>query len=345
MHFFVGIILQMKYMMIKHKNIRSIFRGLYYLFCRPNKGFVKEEQKIKDKYYSIDATKKNVSETTIILMIDGRSIHGGLTDRLRGITTIYQYCKQKGLNFKLNYVYPFKLQDYLAPKSYDWLISEQNISYNTEQTAVVVLNDYQLDVSLHRFYLGSMICKNQGKQIHLYTNTYFLDKKFSASFDEMFQPTAPLLTAIEKNQKQIGNKFIAMVFRFQQLLGDFKEQGYKILSDKEQGTLIKKCIGKVKELHDERHPNDIILVTSDSGRFLQEITRQLDYVRIIPGKVVHMDHTADAAFDTYMKSFEDMLLLSKADKIYLLQTGDMYHSGFAKRASMINNKEYEEIRF
>ena len=96
---------------------------------------------------------------------------------------------------------------------------------------------------------------------------------------------------------------------------------------------------------EERHPDNKILVTSDSGRFLQEITKQLDFVRIIPGKVVHMDHTANAAFDTYMKSFEDMLLLSKADKIYLLQTGDMYHSGFAKRASMINNKEYEEIRF
>ena len=87
------------------------------------------------------------------------------------------------------------------------------------------------------------------------------------------------------------------------------------------------------------------MVTSDSGRFLQEITKQLDFVRIIPGKVVHMDHTSDANFDTYMKSFEDMLLLSKADKIYLLQTGDMYHSGFAKRAAMINKKTYEEVVF
>ena len=249
------------------------------------------------------------------------------------------------MHFKLNYVYPFKLQDYLAPKSYDWIISEQDISYNTEQTAVVVLNDYQLDISLHRHYLDSKIRKNKGKQIHIYTNTYFLDNKFAASFSELFQPTTPLQAAIESNQKQIGNKYIAMVFRFQQLLGDFKEDGYKVLAKDEQNVLIKKCIDKVKELHTERHPDNKILVTSDSGRFLQEITKQLDFVRIIPGKVVHMDHTANAAFDTYMKSFEDMLLLSKADKIYLLQTGDMYHSGFAKRASMINNKEYEEIIF
>lgn len=327
------------------EKLRSFLRGLYYLFFRPNEGFIKEEQKIKEKYYSQEYPLKRIGETTIIIMIDGRSIHGGLTDRLRGITTIYQYCKQKGLNFKLNYVYPFKLQDYLAPNSYNWIIEEKDISYNSEQTAVVVLNDYQLDISLHRFYLDSRIRKNRGKQIHLYTNTYFFDNKFAASYGDLFVPTEPLQTAIEFNQKQIGKKYVAMVFRFQQLLGDFKEQGYKVLSKEEQEELVKKCIEKVNTLHEERHPDDIILVTSDSGRFLQEITRQLNYVRIIPGKVVHMDHTADAAFDTYMKSFEDMLLLSKADKIYLLQTGDMYHSGFAKRASMINNKEYEEIIF
>ena len=327
------------------ENTRSILRGLYYLFFRPAKGFITEEQIIKDKYYSYEYPLKKIEETTIIVMIDGRSIHGGLTDRLRGITTIYQYCKEKGLKFKLNYVYPFKLQDYLAPNSYNWIIEEKNISYNSEQTAVVVLNDYQLDIKLHRFYLDSKIRKNRGKQIHLYTNTYFFDNKFATSYGDLFVPTEPLQTAIEFNQKQIGKKYVAMVFRFQQLLGDFKEQGYKVLSKEEQEELVKKCIEKVNTLHEERHPDDIILVTSDSGRFLQEITRQLNYVRIIPGKLVHMDHTADAAFDTYMKSFEDMLLLSKADKIYLLQTGDMYHSGFAKRAAMINKKTYEEVVF
>lgn len=35
----------------------------------------------------------------------------------------------------------------------------------------------------------------------------------------------------------------------------------------------------------------------------------------------------------------------KAEKIYLLQTGDMYRSGFAKRAAKINNAPYEDIVF
>ena len=331
--------------MIKHKNIRSFLRGLYYLLYRPNKGFVKEEQKIREKYYSPDAAKRNIAETTIVLMIDGRSIHGGLTDRLRGITTIYEYCKRKHITFKLNYVYPFQLTDYLVPASYDWCVQPEAISYNSTQTKVVVLNDYQLDVLLHKLYLDSIIRHSKGKQIHIYTNTYFLDKYFSESFKELFRPTPPLQSAIAANLQQIGNKYVAMVFRFQQLLGDFKEDGYKVLKKNEQENLIQRCINKVVELHHVNHPNDIVLVTSDSGCFLQAITNKLDYVRIIPGKVVHMDHTDNAAFDTYMKSFEDLLLLSKADKIYLLQTGEMYHSGFAKRAAMINDKPYEEIIF
>ena len=332
-------------MITKCKHIRSCLRGLYYLFFRPNKGFAKEEQKIKDKYYSSEAPKKDISKTTIILMIDGRSIHGGLTDRLRGITTIYEYCKCKHIAFKLNYVYPFPLANYLAPASYDWRIAARDISYNSKQSKVVVLNDYQLDIQLHKLYLDSVVRRNKDKQIHIYTNTYFYDNLFAISFKELFLPTPPLQEAIAANLKHIGNKYVAMVFRFQQLLGDFKEDGYKILSTSEQEALIGKCINKVDELHRINHPNDIVLVTSDSGKFLQKIVQKLDYVRIIPGKVVHMDHTANAAFETYMKSFEDMFLLAKADKIYLLQTGDMYHSGFARRAAMIDNKCYEEIMF
>lgn len=61
--------------------------------------------------------------------------------------------------------------------------------------------------------------------------------------------------------------------------------------------------------------------------------------------MIHMDYTKEEDKDVYMKSFIDMIMLSKAEKIYLLKTGDMYHSGFAKYAAMLNNKPYEEILF
>lgn len=327
--------------------IRHIKREIedYLLLYKKKGGFHSDELKLKEKFYSEKAPLLGIHSTSIILMIDGRYIHGGLSDRLRGIATIYGYCKEKGLPFFVNHVFPFALHDYLSPNSYNWEIAPSNISYNVQEAIPICLNAFALLNKYHRRYLDIVLKRYIGKQIHLYTTTRFLDKDYSVNFQELFIPTPPLQKAIAANLKHIGDKYVAMVFRFQQLLGDFKEDGYKILSASEQEALIGKCINKVDELHRVHHPNDIVLVTSDSGKFLQKIVQKLEYVRIIPGKVVHMDHTANAAFETYMKSFEDMFLLTKADKIYLLQTGDMYHSGFAIRAAMINNKPYEEVVF
>ncbi len=331
-------------MLVHIRNIKNRIENFLLIYTNIG-GFHRKDAELKSKYYSKDNLLLGIHDTSVILMIDGRYIHGGLSDRLRGIATIYGYCKEQNIPFFINHVFPFELQKYLLPNSYDWRIPPCKISYNTHEAIPVCLNSFALPNKYHRQYLDIILKRNVGKQIHLYTTTRFFDKKFSSNFEELFRPTQPLLSAMETNLHYIGNKYVAMVFRFQQLLGDFKEDGYKTLSEKEQAVLIEKCISKVEELQKEKHPDTIVLVTSDSGRFLQTIVSRLDYVRIIPGKVVHMDHTDNAAFDTYMKSFVDLFLLAKADKIYLLQTGDMYHSGFAQRAAMINDRPYEEVIF
>ena len=87
-----------------------------------------------------------------------------------------------------------------------------------------------------------------------------------------------------------------------------------------------------------------ILVTSDSRKFLNEIDKE-EWSYTIPGKLVHMSYTPIHNFETHLKSFVDLLVLSEAEKLYLLVTDDMFHSGFAESASLINNKPYEEIVF
>lgn len=86
------------------------------------------------------------------------------------------------------------------------------------------------------------------------------------------------------------------------------------------------------------------MVTSDSRKFL-DVVDKLDYVYTIPGKVVHMSYTEDMHFETHLKSFVDLMMLADAEKLYLLVTGDMYHSGFAESASFINNRPYKVINF
>lgn len=325
-------------------NFKRYIKSYWFVYFS-NKGFHKSEKELKLKYYSKNTQTIELKETEIIFMVDGRYIHGGLTDRLRGITSIYHYCKEKNIKYYLNYTFPFNLSDFLEPNEYQWKIEEGNISYNSIQAVPIVINDWQFDVRLHKKYLNKIISKNKGKQIHIYSNTPYFNDSFRPDFNELFKPSQILENRINEVVNMIGKPFIAMVFRFQQLLGDFKETGYKTLPLHEQELLIRKCINKVKELHNNNHKDKLILVTSDSITFLQTIRNELDFVRIIPGKVVHMDHTSNAPNEVYMKSFMDLFVLSKAEKIYLLQTGDMYHSGFAKQASMIENIPYEELIF
>jgi len=310
-----------------------------------NRGFHQYEKELKSKYYSSNEEFIPLTTTEIVLMIDGRFIHGGLTDRLRGITSIYHYCKEKKVRYYLNYIFPFNLSQFLEPNKYDWIIDTKSITYNSRQAIPIVINDWQFDVRLHKIYLDKVIAKNTGKQIHIYSNSPYYGQYFKTDFEELFHTSFVLQSKINKVINTIEQPYVAMVFRFQQLLGDFKEAGYKTLPKNEQKALIQCCINKVKELHNNRHMDKLVLVTSDSTMFLQIISNELDFVRIIPGKVVHMDYTSNASNEVYMKSFIDLFVLSKAEKIYLLQTGDMYHSGFAKQASMIEGKAYEEIIF
>lgn len=317
----------------------------YWFVNFSTKGFHQSEQELKAQYYSENSKTIELKSTEIVFMVDGRFIHGGLTDRLRGITSLYHYCKERGIQYYLNYTYPFELSQFLKPNKYNWLINTSRITYNSSQAIPIVINDWQFDVRLHKSYLDRVISKNKGKQIHIYSNTPYFKNTFKQDFKELFRPTFVLQHRVDEIINMIGKPYIAMVFRFQQLLGDFKETGYKTLPINEQKLLIQYCINKVNELHKNKHSSKLILATSDSTTFLQAVCQELDFVRMIPGKVVHMDHTSDASNDIYMKSFVDLFVLSKAEKIYLLQTGDMYHSGFAKYASMIEETSYEEIIF
>ena len=301
------------------------------------KGFHKEEEKLYLKNYVGDVTL--ATQRCVIFMVDGRSVHGGLSDRIKAICTVYQYCRKRKIRFYINFVYPFRLQDYLIPNRYDWIPHQGVISYNSIDCKPILLNTHQLPRQYHLKYLNRNIKKCV--QLHVYGNTDVFDDEFQEAFNELFRPSPVLESDIEKNLSSIGGPFIAVVFRFQQLLGDFKERNYKVLGLAERESLIEKSKALLYRLHD-KHKGTRILVTSDSGTFLGLVS-QIEFVYVIPGRVVHMDYTDDASFSVYEKSFIDLLMLSKAQKVYLACSGDMYHSGFAKRGAMIGNVDYEEL--
>lgn len=124
-----------------------------------------------------------------------------------------------------------------------------------------------------------------------------------------------------------------MTFRFIGILGDFKDHGGfgENADEPKKQDYIKKCRNAIEWVH-ERHMGKMILVTSDSNRFLNEV-KDLEYVFFAPGEVVHMDFTKAKSELSEIKSFADMLLIAHAQLSYVFATGKMFSASIFARTS------------
>jgi hypothetical protein len=275
-------------------------------------------------------------------MADGKVLIGGLSDRLRAIASIYKLCKELNLEFKINFTRPFNLNEYLLPNIYDWNILPNEICYNKEQVNICFIYTFPdrfHDQTAQEFWARYFLKENY-KQTHIYTNANIAEKEYAILFRELFRPAPELEALIDYNVRILvggGGAFISVAFRFEQLLGDFKEPdtSHHVLPDNEKEILIDKCIDHLKDIYNE---NDCgkVLVTSDSVSFLEE-TKRLPFVYVIPGDVRHIDAVQNTSKDADLKVFLDYFVLSRSKKVYLVIEGKMYHSGFSYRAALMNN--------
>lgn len=288
--------------------------------------------------------KPKTGKKVILLVRNDTTFCGGLSDRFRGIISVYQECKRQGLDFRIHFETP-NLADYLEPNEYDWYIKEEDVCYDTKRVYPCTILTYHTledkkEPEVQRSILRWFIKKHYD-QIHVYTNMRSGDNEYSKLFHELFKPTNDLQLQLNYHLEKLGGakNYQAMVFRFRQLLGDFKEGG-ETLPDEEREPYISRCIDTIENMH-QQSTSGKILVTSDSGTFLQRMAA-LPYVYTIPGEVVHIGFTYNAAKNTYMKSFVDYFVLSYAWRVTLVRDKKMYHSGFALRAAMLNDAEYHE---
>lgn len=282
----------------------------------------------------------------VISMIDGRYIHGGFTDRIRGILAVYKWAKEKGYIYKINWTYPYNLSDYLKPNKVDWEISPIQISFNQEEACPVAIFDYKIPYQWHVFnrIMNSRMAGNY-KQYHVYSNIDGAENEYKKLFDELFVPSLDIRENVKHHLLYLGDHYVSFTFRFQELLGDFKEKGTWItLNENDRRSLIDKCISIVSKEYDKKGLKGRVLVTSDSISFLTEISKVLDFVYIIPGQICHMDYKREKEdHDVNMRSFIDFFLLAKASSSYLVCCDKMYRSNFAKYASIYGEHEYQEI--
>lgn len=282
------------------------------------------------------------SKPMLVFMVDKDFYTGGMADRFKGAISAYAWCKQRNIPFRIRYVYPFELADYLEAAGYDWRLREGE--YTT------CLKDSRLMYGRGE-YARRLVRLNLRKQLHFYgnyDNLSFINEKggtaytWSGLFKELFRPGEELETCLQERRADIGSPYVSAVYRFQNLLGDFQEYSFKSLDNEcERENLIVKCIDSLQMLH-QRHPDELILVTSDSETFMNR-AKELDFVRLIPGKVVHIGSKSGESSSVYMKSFVDFYMLSESTKVYGIVAGQMYPSEFPMYAAKVNDIPFERI--
>lgn len=334
---------------ILHALKRCIKREANYLFFRRYR-FARVVRRHLMKYYSDDAPRATNTSRQIIFMSDGRRCHGGLADRLRCIATVYKYCQNHGVDFRINFTSPFMLDEYLEPNEYDWRINPSDISYNKADSHPVYMytsgDKGEREMRFQR-RVAEKLLRQPYRQLHVYSTFYYEDAHFADIFHHLFRPVPKVAQAVDEQLRQLGGdgKYVSISARFMELLGDFREPGKaKILSPDEQQALLDRCVAQVAEIRKREPSVERILVTSDSMRFL-DACRRFDYVYVIPGEILHVDIHDNSKHDHHLKTFVDFFAIAHARKSYLLLTGDMYRSSFSMRASQIGRHDFEVVEF
>jgi hypothetical protein len=317
---------------VQNRNDRKLVKEVY---CTSKKIF-QEYYTTKFGMTSICKNKKTIKK--IIYIADERSHAGGLTDRFKGMVTLYKISKKLNVDFKIHMTSPVDLTYYLMPNKYNWVIDNNEIDYNIKESAIYRYKKGKYNYSEEEMEKIIQVLFSKWNQLHITVNTSSPDEEYGELFNELFKPTDELRTNIEYHLSNIACDFISATFRFQRLLGDFIEGRYPILSHEERIILINRCVEHLMTIYKE---NDYkkILVTSDSITFLNKVA-EYDFVYVIPGKIAHIQYELELEKEVYMKSFLDYFLLTHSKMVYQIIDGPMYKSGFPRKAALHNYISY-----
>ena len=278
----------------------------------------------------------------IVCMYDGRILHGGLTDRLRGVLSTYREARRRRIPFYISWTHPFRLEDYLEPTLVDWRIPVESLTYSSRVAFPVMIQDCRKLSNALRLRAA---LRRRLPQTHVYSNSYNAKGEYASLYRELFQPTASLRREVEFHRRHLGDNYVSFSFRFLQLLGDFEDVCGETLPPYEQTALLGRVTDEFRRMLTAVPPEWRVLVASDSRRFLS-IAPSVDHrIYVVKGDVKHVDVGASEGSDVWMKTFVDQQLISGARKVWLMRTGKMYRSGFPSFAAEVGGVPFEEHVF
>jgi len=302
---------------------------------------------VADKYYSAGngVVSHDGTSPVCVAMFDGRVNQGGLCDRLWGVVSTYLYCKDNGIPFKLYFVSPFSLSDYLISSGgVDWEIEEKDLCYDSRFAAPLVIKCLGFERDDDMNPIGKALATGI-KQLHVYTNAHSMRMRFHEGFADLFQPSEVLARSIDDVLSKQGDDYVSISFRFVRLFGDFEDVNWPVLPDeKSREDMIQRGLSAIRQVK-ELHPDKKVLVTTDSVTFLNR-AKELENVFVVEGDIKHVDFS-DVAGERFphLKTFLDLMLISRARHVYLGINDKVYRSTFAKTASKIGNRPFDMLEF
>lgn len=309
-----------------------------------------EDPGFYDKYYTSKTPvgiHDNQSEASpqrqgIICMYDGRIVHGGLTDRIRGLLTTYREAKRRGIPFYVYWDSPFELSDYLEPAEIDWRIDKSEISYFKEEAYPVIIQD--MSPWNNKMRLDAAL-SHAKPQTHVYSNADNARGEYARLFRELFKPTEALQRQVDYHLEKLGEGYSSFAFRFMALLGDFTDCSNETLTGKAYEDFISKVMREFRKQIDLLPADCRIFVASDSRKFLDMASQMDPRIYVTPGEVKHIDFSRGAYDEAWMKTFVDQQLHMHAERVTQMLTDKMYNSGFPRFAAEVGGAEYIVHRF
>ncbi len=285
---------------------------------------------------------ENVENEGVVCVLDGNMYHGGLTDRLRGVLTVYSEAKKRGYPFYIMWDTPFRLIDYLAPATFDWNLNREKLSRSHKNSKVIVaddLNDFQSIVRIRSAF------HKPKKQIHFYTNADSARGKYASLYQELFTPSEKLQKQVDHHLEKLGSHYWSVSYRFMGILGDFNDWDSVKINNEEQSLLIRKSALALNEIIKTAGPCTRIFVASDSKRFLEHIKDIDSKIYIVSGDIKHTDLDYSDSSDVWLKTFVDQQLIMNADKVFRMLNPLTYATGFPRFAAEVGGAEFIDYRY
>ena len=189
----------------------------------------------------VNSLQHSVTSTTIVFSNCG---NGGITDRFKAMVSLYDYCKNNNLEFRISAKKPFDFEYFFQPSEYDWRIHEESLNQAVKDNRV-----FQAWLSSggccgkdewagQQYTLSKLVGAKRYKYIIIHFSAPYGLAKFAETFKELFKPTDSFMDTINHHLSYLGS-FISVSFRFVNLLGDSNEKviGYIEQSEHEKEEL------------------------------------------------------------------------------------------------------------